>query len=172
MVRTPFTPFALKPRYHVLFVALCCALFVGMYLFDRPVRWTYWAGGLFLGALGGLMQIWSVKEVIHSRKGRVSWKEFTHLVTHTRWGKGYLVYGLSYFFLVLYLGRSDPANMLENAIADYLSFITAKEMVTLGERYRLQDAYSFKEKRFEWLKLRRFRETPLRRFIRRWFHFV
>lgn len=172
MIRTPFTPFALKPLYHVLFIACCSVLFAAMYHFDRPVRWTYWAGGLFLGALGGLMQVWSVEEVIHSRRPKVSWKEFTELVTGTRWGKGYFVYGISYFFLVLYLGRTDPANMLENAIADYLSFITAKEIVTLRERKKLEEAYSFKEKRFEWLKPRRFRETRFQRFIRRWFHFV
>ena len=171
MVRTPFTPFALKPAYHLGFVLLYGALFAAMYFFDRPVRWTYWAGGLLLGALGGLMQIWSVEEVIHSRKGKVSWKEFVHLVTHTRWGKGYFAYGVSYFFLVLYLGHSS-GDLLENAMADYLAFIAAKEMVTLGERYRLQEAYSFKEKRFEWLKPRRFRESAFQRFVRRWFHFI
>jgi len=171
MIRTPFTPFALKPAYHLGFILVCGVLFTVLYLFDRPVRWTYWAGGLFLGALGGLMQIWSVEEVIHSRKGKVSWKEFTRLVTHTRWGKGYFAYGVSYFFLVLYLGHSS-GNLLENAMADYLAFIAAKEAVTLPERVKLQEAFSFKERRFEWLKPRRFREPKWRRFLRRWLHFV
>ena len=61
---------------------------------------------------------------------------------------------------------------LENAIADYLAFIAAKEVVTLPERAKLQEAFSFKEKRFEWLKFPRYREPRWRRFLRRWFHFV
>jgi len=172
MVRTPFTPFALKPLYHFLFIALCGGAFAGMYFFDRPIRWIYWAGGLFLGALGGLMQIWGVEEVIHSRRGSASWKEFRKLLASTRWGKGYLVYILSYIVLVLCLRPGPHGGQLENVMADYLSFIAAKEAVTLGERAKLEKAYSFKEKRFEWVKLPRYREGRFRRFIRRWFHFV
>ena len=172
MIRTPFTPFALKSHFHIFFILLCFGIFAAMYLLDRPVQWAYWAGGLFLGTLGGLMQIWSVEEVIHSRRPKVSLGEFTRLVTATRWGKGYLVYVGAYFLLVLFLGYHQQGSKLENAIADYLAFITAKEVTTLGERHKLQEAFSFKEKRFEWLKPQRFREKPFRRFIRRWFHFV
>jgi hypothetical protein len=172
VIRTPFTPFALRPLYHFLFAALCGALFASLYLLERPVQWVYWAGGLFLGALGGLMQIWSVEEVVHSRKGAPSWREFRRLVESTRWGKGYLLYSVSYILLVLYLGSGFHGNRLENAAVDYLSFVAAKEMVTLKERRKLEAAFSFKEKRFEWARLPRHRETRLRRFIRRWFHFV
>ena len=169
---TPFTPLALRPRYHVLFIFTCACVFAGMYFFERPIAWVYWGGGLFLGFLGGLMQIWGVEEVIHSRRGNPTWREFSRLIASTRWGKGYLIYVMAYILLVFYLGRQSQGNRLENALADYLSFLAAKEIVTLEERFKLQKAYSFKEKRFEWAKFPRYRETPLRRFIRRWFHFV
>lgn len=169
MVRTPFTPFALRPFFHFLFITACAAAFAGMYFMGRPIRWTYWAGGSFLGALGGFLQIWSVEEVIHSRRGSPSWKEFLELVAKTRWGKGYLAYFTAYIVLVLFLRTGPPGSQLENGIADYLAFLAAKEAVTLGERAKLERAFSFKERRFEWAKLPRYREPRWRRFLRRWF---
>jgi hypothetical protein len=171
MIATPFTPFALKPRYHVAFAVLCVLIFAVMFLLERDIDRVYWAGGLFLGAVGGLLQIWSVEEVIHSRKARPSWKEFLSLVWGTRWGKGYFVYLAGYLSLVFYLGGRHGGNLWENVMADYLSFIFAKELVTLPEREKLRKAFSFKERRFDWARLPRYRERPWRRFVRRWLKF-
>jgi hypothetical protein len=113
-----------------------------------------------------------VEEVIHARRGKPTWKEFVKLVASTRWGKAYPVYVLTYVVLVLFLSKSATGHRLENTMVDYLCFITAKEIVTLRERHKLEKAFSFKEKRFEWIKLPRYRETPFQRFLRRWVHFV
>ena len=172
MALTPFTPLALRAPFHFFFIGVCCAVFGAAYYFDRDITWVYWGGGLFLGAVGGLMQVWGVEEVIHSRKGAPSWKEFRRLLESTRWGKGYLVYLAGYLALVFYWNHhTQKGSSLENAMIDYLAFIAAKEIVTLKERVKLHKAYSFKEKRFEWAKLPRYRETRFRRFVRRWLKF-
>jgi len=171
VIRTPFTPYAHKTIYHILFILVCCGVFFWMYLFDRRIEWVYWGGGLVLGALGGFLQVWGVEEVIHERRGSPSWREFGKLVGSTKWGKAYLANALITILLILYLGRGVHGGMVENVMADYLAFMTAKEIVTMGERHKLEKAFSFREKRFEWVKLPRFREHPVRRFIRRWFHF-
>lgn len=172
MALTPFTPLALKPSYHVFFIAVCCAIFALLFYFNYQIAWIFWMGGFFLGVVGGFLQIWSVEEVIHSRRGEPSWKEFLHLLEHTRWGKGYIFYFLTYIGILFYLGHNTRHITLEDAIVDFLSFVMAKEIVTLPERFKLQKAFSFKERRFEWARLPRYRETPFRRFVRRWFHFV
>ncbi len=129
-------------------------------------------GGFFLGVVGDFFRFGAWKRSFIPGGGEPSWKEFLHLLEHTRWGKGYIFYFLTYIGILFYLGHNTRHITLEDAIVDFLSFVMAKEMVTLPERFKLQKAFSFKERRFEWARLPRYRETPFRRFLRRWFHFV
>jgi hypothetical protein len=128
----------LKPKTNIILSVVWGLAILTILYFSRPTPIIFFLLGGFLGGLGGIMQILSIKESKNAIISASSMLEVRKALASTRWGKRYIrflwISNIGFIVLALYF----QVNLIFNVLAAYCSFCFIREIVTLKTIFELQ----------------------------------
>ena len=131
---------SLRPKTNIRMVVALGVICIALLLLSRPSPWLPFIVGAALGALGGVMQILSLRESPNAFVSASSMVEIRKIMLATKWGKIYIpFFWLSnlFFLLLAILLKQNP---LICYLAASIAFKFFREMITLKSTFDLGKA--------------------------------